>query len=83
MWTATDHALCKNNFNLLWALPLHIAAAFFIRSKIRWIKKYWLAAAVINCLLLIAWLFLPQQLNNGLIPLVILLAWRSVVFYKN
>lgn len=82
MWTATDHALCKDNFNLLWALPLHTITAFFIRSKKLWIKKYWLATSVINMLLLATWLFLPQQLNNGLLPLVVLLAWRSWVFYK-
>lgn len=83
MWTGTDHALCKDNYNLLWALPFHTVTAFFIRSKKSWIKKYWLATAVINLLLLATWLFLPQQLNNGLIPLVVLLAWRSFSFYKN
>ncbi|MCC6287317.1 MAG: DUF4105 domain-containing protein [Chitinophagaceae bacterium] len=82
MWTATDHALCKDNYNILWALPFHVITAFFIRSKKKWIKKYWLVVAVINILLLITWFFLPQQLNNGLIPLVILLAWRSFTFYR-
>lgn len=82
MWTATDHALCKNNFNVLWALPFHTIAAFFIRSKKLWIKKYWQATSVINILLLATWFFLPQEFNNGLIPLIILLAWRSRTFYK-
>ncbi|MBN8788089.1 MAG: DUF4105 domain-containing protein [Terrimonas sp.] len=82
MWTATDHALCKDNYNLLWALPFHTIAAFFIRSKNSRIKKYWLATAVINILLLAIWFFLPQQLNNGLIPLIVLLAWRSYALYR-
>ncbi|MFT3748015.1 MAG: DUF4105 domain-containing protein [Agriterribacter sp.] len=82
MWTATDHALCKDNYNLLWALPFHAIAAFFLRSKKNWIKKYWLATAVINILILVTWFFLPQQLNNGLLPLIILLTWRSYALYK-
>jgi hypothetical protein len=28
MWFGTDHALCANNYNLLWALPTHLVAAF-------------------------------------------------------
>lgn len=82
MWTATDHALCKDNYNLLWALPTHAIAAFFIRSKKSWTKKYWVVTSVINILVLLCWFFLPQHLNTGLIPLLILLAWRSWSFYK-
>lgn len=82
MWTATDHALCKDNYNLLWALPSHAIAAFFIRSKKAWIKKYWVAGAVINILLLVCWVLLPQALNKDLVPLLILLAWRSWKFYR-
>lgn len=82
MWTATDHALCKDNYNLIWALPTHTIGAFFIRGKKNWIKKYWLSTSVINSLLLVTWFILPQELNNGLIPLVALLAWRSFAFYK-
>lgn len=82
MWTATDHALCKDNYNLLWALPTHVVAAFFIRSKKKWVKKYWLAIAIINLLVLICWFFLPQQLNSAVFPIVVLLGWRSWSFYK-
>lgn len=83
MWTATDHALCKDNFNLLWALPSHTIAAFFIRSKKPLIKKYWMAASAINILILAGWFFLPQELNKALIPLILLLAWRGWTFYKS
>ncbi|HEU4858686.1 MAG TPA: DUF4105 domain-containing protein, partial [Chitinophagaceae bacterium] len=27
MWFGTEHAMCKNNFNLLWALPTHLPVA--------------------------------------------------------
>ena len=29
MWFGTDHKVCQNNFNLLWALPSNVIMAFF------------------------------------------------------
>ncbi len=77
MWTGTDHVVCKNNFNLLWAMPTHVMVAFFLNSAKTWKKKYLLFATIINALLLICWWLLPQDLNMAMIPFVILLAWRS------
>ena len=81
MWTATDHSMTKNNYNLLWALPLHIVMAFFINSKNRFVKKYFLLTSVSLVIVLLAWFFLPQQLNNALIPFVLLLLYRSAMKY--
>ena len=81
MWTATDHVLCQNNFNLLWAWPMHSVMAFYIHSKKRWAKKYFLVTAVLLSILLLAWFFLPQQMNNSLIPIVLLLIYRSANSY--
>ncbi len=85
MWTATDHQMCKNNFNLLWAWPTHTVIAFFVNSKKSWVKKYFKFTAIALTLVLISWYFLPQQMNNGLIPLVLLLIYRSAtkVFATN
>ena len=77
MWTATDHIMCKNNFNLLWAWPTHTLLAFFINSKKSWVKRYFKVTAVVLGLLLLAWFFLPQQMNYALIPVVLLMIWRS------
>lgn len=78
MWAATDHQMCKNNFNLLWALPTHAIAAFFVSSKKNWVKKYFRFTALVLMLVLISWMFLPQQMNNGLIPFIVLLIYRSI-----
>jgi hypothetical protein len=78
MWLGTDHAMCKNNFNLLWAWPTHLVAAFFINTKKRWVKKYLLFTIIGLLALLLVWLFLPQQMNNSLIPLVLLQIYISV-----
>jgi hypothetical protein len=77
MWFATDHSMTKQNFNLLWAWPTHTVAAFFISSKKAWVKKYFAFTTVALAIVLLVWFFFPQQLNTSLIPLVLLLAYRS------
>jgi hypothetical protein len=77
MWLGTDHSMCKNNFNLLWAFPPHFIMAFFVNSKKAWVKKYFVLNSGLLILLLLSWFFLPQQLNTGLIPFVLLLLYRS------
>ena len=77
MWAGTDHTMCKNNFNLLWAWPTHSIIAFFVSSKKTWVKKYFKFTAIALIIVLISWFFLPQQMNNGLIPIVLLLIYRS------
>jgi Domain of unknown function (DUF4105) len=78
MWTATDHGMCKNNFNLIWAWPTHTVMAFFVNSKKDWVKKYFKFTALALMAVLISWFFLPQQMNNALIPVVLLIIYRSV-----
>lgn len=77
MWFGTDHALCANNYNLLWALPTHLLAAFFVHRRLGWVKLYFKITCVIAVLLLLVWAFLPQHLNPALLPLVFLIALRS------
>lgn len=77
MWTATDHSMTKQNFNLLWAWPTHAIAAFFVTSKKSWVRKYFTFTALVMAIVLLVWFFLPQQLNKSLIPLVLLLIYRS------
>ena len=36
MWAGTDHKICENNCNLLWALPTNLLAAFRRRSISRY-----------------------------------------------
>jgi hypothetical protein len=79
MWTATDHASCRDNLNLAWALPFH-AIMIWVKPVNRVRNYYFRATTLIALLLLLFWLTLPQALNNGLIPLITLLAYRS---YRN
>lgn len=77
MWAGTDHSMTKDNYNLVWALPTHLGISFFIKSKRRFVKRYFRFTAACIVLLLISWFFLPQQMNNALIPFVLLLMFRS------
>jgi hypothetical protein len=77
MWTSTDHQVCRNNLNLLWAIPTHLAAAFLIRKPSRWASAYFLATSIAAALLLATWNFLPQRLNPALAIPVAMLAWRA------
>jgi hypothetical protein len=77
MWFGTDHVVCQNNFNLIWALPSHIVLAFFVhRNKIR-VSNYYKAVFWITALLAISWVFLPQEMNNALLPIVALILLRA------
>jgi hypothetical protein len=78
MWVATDHSMTKNNFNLLWAWPSHAFAAIFMNTKRNIPHRYFLITALSMAIVLLSWPFLPQQMNNDLIPLVLLLLYRSV-----
>lgn len=83
MWVATDHSMTKDNFNLLWALPTHTIISFFINSKKKWVKQYWLFTAITGILLLLSWALLPQQLNIALTAFVVLIIFRASIRYNN
>ncbi len=82
MWFGTDHSMCKNNYNLIWAWPTHAIAAFFINSRKRWLKTYLLFTMAGFFITMAAWIFLPQQLNNSLLAVCLLLLYRSIRKYN-
>lgn len=77
MWVGTAHIMTKNNYNLLWAWPVHIVYAFFIHKSYRSIKTYSLLLCIFLVLLLCSWFFLTQKMNNALLPLIVLMIWRA------
>jgi hypothetical protein len=82
MWFGTDHNTTQNNYNILWALPTHAAMAFLIHKKQDWIRRYFIIVMWLSILLLLAWVFLPQQMNNGFIPILLLIIFRSWLISK-
>ena len=77
MWLGTNHAMCKNNFNLLWALPSHLPVAFMLFRKKKWVRKYFKIVFFLSIALLAIWFFLPQQLNTALLPVTGVILVRS------
>jgi hypothetical protein len=77
MWFGTNHMVCQDNYNLVWALPTHTIAAFFLWKRAKWVQYYLLVTIILQSLLLLGWIFLPQQLNISLIPIVLLILLRS------
>ncbi len=80
LWVATDHAAAANNFNILWAIPVHLVVAFgLVRKKPkRWINWYLALLIPYSILLLLFWKTFPQDLNEGFIPIVLLIVVRSI-----
>lgn len=83
MWTGTDHLMCENNYNLLWAWPTHFIAAFFLHTRKTWVRWYATFVLIELSLLLLSWFFLPQQLNLACLPLVLLLMGCCVPLIAN
>lgn len=79
MWFYTDHSMTKDNYNLIWAWPTHILAAFFVGSRKKIIHTYWMITMVGLSIVMMAWFFLPQAMNPALIPIVLLLIYRSAM----
>jgi hypothetical protein len=77
MWFGTDHKVCRDNFNLLWALPTDLIGAFLLLRTTRWSRGYFAVVSWITLALLVGWFFLPQQLNLSLVPLSLIIIFRS------
>jgi Domain of unknown function (DUF4105) len=82
MWLGRVDDVCRNNINILWALPTHIIAVFFIRKKAGWIKYYFLTTSVIATLLLVGFPFWPQEMNQAVLPLLAIIIFRSYSLFQ-
>jgi hypothetical protein len=76
MWWGTDHRMTKDNWNLIWALPTNLVAAFFLWRNPVWLSRYFYIVFFISAFVLAAWFWLPQEINIAIAPLVLLLLFR-------
>jgi Domain of unknown function (DUF4105) len=70
MWLGRVDDVCSNNINILWAIPTHIVAVFFIRKKYAWVKYYFLTTAVVAVILVIGYPWWPQRMNPPVLPIL-------------
>ncbi len=80
LWVATDHNAAANNFNIMWVIPTHFIVAFaLMRKKIkRWVNWYLALLIPFSLATLLFWKLIPQDLNEGFIPIVFLVIIRSL-----
>jgi hypothetical protein len=83
-WFGSDHAVMANNYNLIWAHPIHLVAAILLTiSRFKGIIRYYFGVnTVLMLLLLVLWFILPQALPFPMFPLVAAMGLRSAVLYK-
>jgi len=86
IWTVTNHDAASDNYNILWAFPLHLPAAVWlaINRDSNLLKKYFLGVAILNGLVLLGWWIIPQELHPALIPIILLLMIRATwIWFKD
>lgn len=79
LWLIRVDTVCRNNWNLLWALPTHLPVVFVMHRGRKWVKNYFRAVCVLTVLLGGTWFVLPQALNPAIIPilgLILVRAWH-------
>ncbi len=78
LWVGTEH-LSKANWNLLWAFPLYIPFVYLTHiEKLKpYLARFFRFMAVLNLLTLVFWAFIPQDLNQALLPLLVTMMLRS------
>ena len=81
LWFITIHTATANNFNMLWAWPIHILSIPFLWiERIR--KPYFMAYGIVLLLTLFSFPILPQMLHMAIIPIVLIGLVRSWVNWK-
>lgn len=78
LWIIRIDTVCQDNWNLLWALPTHLPMAFLMWTNKRWVKIYFGITAILTLLLAVGWVFIPQQLNPAVAPILGIILLRSL-----
>lgn len=79
LWFATTHDVMGPNWNLLWAWPIHLVAAWALARRHvgpRW-RGYFVAVAAVAGVTAALWWVLPQELPAAVFPVVLLLGVRA------
>ncbi len=82
MWLGRIDDVCSNNINLLWAMPTHLAAVFFIRKKFSWVKYYFLITAIIALILGAGFPWWPQRMNPAVLPILGIIIFRGFYLFQ-
>lgn len=83
-WFGSDHAVMSNNYNLIWAHPLHLMASIvlWLKGFTKFKRIYFGVNLIIMVLLMLFWFALPQTLPFAMFPVVAAMAIRSAVIFS-
>ena len=84
LWVATDHSTTDNNFNVLWASPIHLITflLLFKAKSIKHLRLYFLFFAILNTCFLLLWTVLPQCLHIAFAPIMLVIILRCGLLYR-
>jgi hypothetical protein len=77
LWAIRVDTVCRDNYNLGWALPTHFFIAFVVYLKRKWVQQYFRVVFVLTLLFAICWLFIPQKINMAVLPILGIILVRS------
>ena len=77
LWAIRVDTVCRDNFNLGWALPTHLPVAFVVYFKRKWLQQYFRAVFALTLLFGICWWLMPQQINVAVAPVLGIILMRS------
>ncbi len=83
VWFGTEHKAVVNNWNVLWAMPLWLVAAFMIKRKNNkaYLRIFMLVMTFILALSLILDLTFYDVFDIAALPIILALGIRSAWFY--
>ncbi len=77
LWFLTDHNATAMNMNLMWANPLNLIFIFLN------LNKWWKVFLAINCITLISWSFIPQDMHEAVLPLIAVFMSSALILILN
>jgi Domain of unknown function (DUF4105) len=82
LWLGRVDDVCRDNINICWAIPFHIIAVFFLRSKRRWTKYYFLMTFFLSLMLLIGFPWWTQRMNLAVLPILGIVLIRTFFIFQ-
>lgn len=84
LWFATHHTTTVNNMNILWAFMPNMVVAFFLlkRNPPVWVRVYSRFLVILLLAMAIVWITRFQVFNIGVLPLMIMFAFRYVFLWQ-
>ncbi|MCF6366530.1 MAG: DUF4105 domain-containing protein [Bacteroidales bacterium] len=84
LWFGTEHGAVINNQNIIWAMPLFFIAAFMLKKNNKnYIKRFFIFMSALITVSLIINLAIYRLFDFALIPLLIIIIFRSVLIFRN